>query len=268
VVSDPVVRRAMAVASQSLFEQLARTPSRPSTARRWRLAVLRYLIRMSTRPTPYGFERGSRPIRWSSCGPAGLSCLSGLAAAAPRLRSRYERLARGPRARAVSWSSDTVHRAGRCPRGGLPRRRPSDREAHPHPLREGLLVSELRPPLTGGDPARCLLSRLDRLVAARVERDRLAVAIAACERWQLPRSRCLSLLVAAPGLPPEARSPRGPRRRRIRKHRLPAAGLAVPGDPEVFAGREGSPGRLGPPDRVDPRARPAGRVPPGRPTAS
>jgi class I lanthipeptide synthase len=50
-------------------------------------------------------------------------------------------------------------------------------------LWEGLLVSELRPPLTG-DPAGYLLSRLDRLVAARVERDHLAGAIAACEHWQ------------------------------------------------------------------------------------
>ena len=52
-------------------------------------------------------------------------------------------------------------------------------------LREGLLVTELRPPLTRGDPARYLLSRLDRLAAARAERDRLAAAIAACERWEL-----------------------------------------------------------------------------------
>jgi lantibiotic biosynthesis protein len=51
-------------------------------------------------------------------------------------------------------------------------------------VREGLLVTELRPPLTRGDPARYLLSVLQRLGPARAERDRLAEAISACERWQ------------------------------------------------------------------------------------
>ena len=63
-VQDPVVRRAIAVASPSLFERLDRSPSSPSAVRRWRLAVLRYLIRMSTRPTPYGLNAAVSLARW------------------------------------------------------------------------------------------------------------------------------------------------------------------------------------------------------------
>ena len=65
-VRDPVVRRAIAVASPSLFERLGRPPSSPSALRRWRLAVLRYLIRMSTRPTPYGLNAAVSLAGWGA----------------------------------------------------------------------------------------------------------------------------------------------------------------------------------------------------------
>jgi thiopeptide-type bacteriocin biosynthesis protein len=51
-------------------------------------------------------------------------------------------------------------------------------------VREGLIVTELRPPLTGGDPARRLLDALAPIEPARPERERLAEAVAACGRWQ------------------------------------------------------------------------------------
>jgi hypothetical protein len=65
-VRDPVVRRAIAVASPSLFEQLGRPPASSSALRRWRLAVLRYLVRMSTRPTPYGLNAAVSLARWGA----------------------------------------------------------------------------------------------------------------------------------------------------------------------------------------------------------
>ena len=49
---------------------------------------------------------------------------------------------------------------------------------------EGLLLSELRPPLTRGEPVDHLLLTLGRIDAARPERERLAAAAAACARWE------------------------------------------------------------------------------------
>ena len=51
-------------------------------------------------------------------------------------------------------------------------------------VREGLMLSELRPPLTRGDPVEHLLMTLERIDAARSERERLAGAYGACAGWQ------------------------------------------------------------------------------------
>ncbi len=233
VVHDPVVRRAMAVASQSLFEQLSRPPSRLSALRRWRLAVLRYLIRMSTRPTPYGLNAAVSLGRWNKRTDLELSSeevvrarldMGLLAALIDELEGRPEvvrelrlethptvivRAGRAVLPERLGAGSDAFEVSVRATRpvlsalelcrkaptafaelaGALaedfPDAGPRIAELIHSLLREGLLMTELRPPLTRGDPARYLLSRLDRLVAARDERDRLAVAIAACERWQL-----------------------------------------------------------------------------------
>ena len=232
-VRDPVVRRAMAVASLSLFEQLSRSPSRPSTLRRRRLAVLRYLIRMSTRPTPYGLNAAVSLGRWSEKTDLELSSeevvrarldVGRLAALIDELEGRLEvvrelrlethpmvivRAGRAVLPERLGAGSDAFEVSVRATRPVLsvlelcrgaptpftelaaaltedfPDAGPRIGELIHTLLREGLLVSELRPPLTRGDPAHYLLSRLERLVAAGVERDRLAVAIAACERWQL-----------------------------------------------------------------------------------
>jgi thiopeptide-type bacteriocin biosynthesis protein len=62
--SDPRVRAALAVGSPSLYEALNRTDRSgkhdPDTAAK----LLRYLIRMSTRPTPYGLFAGVALARW------------------------------------------------------------------------------------------------------------------------------------------------------------------------------------------------------------
>lgn len=55
--SDPLVRTALAVASPDLLEQLERTDS-AAGAERAAGKLLRYLIRMSTRPTPFGVFAG------------------------------------------------------------------------------------------------------------------------------------------------------------------------------------------------------------------
>ncbi len=61
---EPRVRRALSVASPALFERLASEPSSAGSGRRRRLGALRYLIRMATRPTPYGLNAGVALGRW------------------------------------------------------------------------------------------------------------------------------------------------------------------------------------------------------------
>ena len=77
-----------------------------------------------------------------------------------------------------------------------------------------MLTSELHPPLTRGDPAAHLLAALAPIAAARPERERLAAAVAACERWErrevaLAADEFASVLTdvaalapPAPGVPP------------------------------------------------------------------
>jgi thiopeptide-type bacteriocin biosynthesis protein len=63
---DPRVRRAVAAGSVSLLHALDRheeSPSAPKEAERLKAVLLRYLIRMSTRPTPYGLFAGSAGVR-------------------------------------------------------------------------------------------------------------------------------------------------------------------------------------------------------------
>ena len=64
VLRDPEVSRAIAVASPSLFAQLARGAATRSAARRGRAATLRYLIRFSTRCTPFGLTAGVSLAGW------------------------------------------------------------------------------------------------------------------------------------------------------------------------------------------------------------
>jgi lantibiotic biosynthesis protein len=66
VSQDPRIRRAIAVGSLDLMAALAR-PSDAKAAARREAKLLRYLIRMSTRPTPYGLFAGVALARW---GPA------------------------------------------------------------------------------------------------------------------------------------------------------------------------------------------------------
>ena len=55
---DPLVRSAICVASPTLSAALGRMPGDARGAAALNSSVLRYLIRMSTRPTPYGLFAG------------------------------------------------------------------------------------------------------------------------------------------------------------------------------------------------------------------
>lgn len=231
--ADPRVRRALSVASPSLFERLARPPSGSAAVRRRRLAVLRYLIRMSTRPTPYGLNAGVSLAGWGERTDIELGDgdevrarldMGVVDALIGELESRLEvvrelALERHPLVSvragraflperfadeggafevSVRATRPVVRALELCAGGStpfvelasaigadFPDAGPARVEELVHTLvREGLLVTELRPPLTRGDPAMHILAVLDRLGAAGAERRRLAAAVAACDRWQ------------------------------------------------------------------------------------
>jgi class I lanthipeptide synthase len=229
---EPRVRRALSVSSPGLFERLASEPSSTSSGRRRRLGALRYLIRMATRPTPYGLNAGVALGRWGertdlelADGDAvrtrlDMGLIANLVAA---LEGRIEVV----RELSLETHPLVAIRAGRA---FLPERfdeeggavqvsvratRPAVRalmlaDGEPMPfaevaetleaefpkagrqrveellhtlVREGLILTELRPPLTNGDPIRRLLDVLEPIDAAGPECERLADAVAACQRW-------------------------------------------------------------------------------------
>jgi lantibiotic biosynthesis protein len=79
---DPHVRRAIAVGSSDLLEGLERSTPTGKDAAELKGKLLRYLIRMSTRPTPYGLFAGVALTQWA---PATDLVL---AATSPRTRTR------------------------------------------------------------------------------------------------------------------------------------------------------------------------------------
>lgn len=62
---DPLARLAVQVASHDLTAALERTRAEDPTAARVRGKLTRYLIRMSTRPTPFGLFAGVGLVRWA-----------------------------------------------------------------------------------------------------------------------------------------------------------------------------------------------------------
>lgn len=65
-VLNPHVRLALSVASRSLFDAIERQNLSPRAALRREKKLLRYLIRMSTRPTPYGLFAGVALGDWGA----------------------------------------------------------------------------------------------------------------------------------------------------------------------------------------------------------
>ncbi|WP_268252712.1 lantibiotic dehydratase [Streptomyces galilaeus] len=79
---DPRVRRALAVGSKEIFEALERAEADGGKTSALRGKLLRYLIRMSTRPTPYGLFAGVGLARW------GFGTDLALSAEAPAIQTR------------------------------------------------------------------------------------------------------------------------------------------------------------------------------------
>jgi lantibiotic biosynthesis protein len=214
---DPRVRAAIDVASTDLAAALARTRPGDPRAARVRGKLLRYLIRMSTRPTPYGLFAGVGLVGWGAgtdvaLAPASPSTrtrpdmewlleLVGNLEQDPGIRSGLRLVAssavvvRGGRAFSTSGSGQAVsvratgavRRALELARvpvtratvaeelGGAPGATPEKVERLlDELLGQGFLRFDLRPPLTGGDPAGHVLGRLEAVPAARAAADGLA----------------------------------------------------------------------------------------------
>jgi lantibiotic biosynthesis protein len=82
VLQDPRIARALAVGGGDALRALGHASQPGRAARRARASLLRYLIRMSTRPTPYGLFAGVAVGTW------GEECDLSLSGDPPRLRSR------------------------------------------------------------------------------------------------------------------------------------------------------------------------------------
>src|SRR5947209_1616781 len=61
---DPRIRWALVVGSNALLDDLERSSSSSKDAARLKGKLLRFLIRMSTRPTPFGLFAGVALGRW------------------------------------------------------------------------------------------------------------------------------------------------------------------------------------------------------------
>ncbi|GAA1702447.1 lantibiotic dehydratase [Kribbella yunnanensis] len=62
--ADPRIQRALAVGAGDLSRALGKPPNTEKALRRMRSSLQRYLIRMSTRPTPYGTFAGVAVAQW------------------------------------------------------------------------------------------------------------------------------------------------------------------------------------------------------------
>jgi lantibiotic biosynthesis protein len=220
------------VASPSLFEQLERSPSGASASRRRRHAILRYLIRMSTRSTPYGLNAGVSLGGWgeetdleladdelharldmglidslikhlerraeivTALGvrthplvsvrggrailPERFSPDRGAFEVSVRASAPVTRVLELCRARFRRFSELADDLAQEFPAAGRHQTEPLIRRL----IAEGLLLTDLRPPLTGGDPVGHVMKVLEPIHAAADDRRRLAAAAAACAEWQ------------------------------------------------------------------------------------
>jgi thiopeptide-type bacteriocin biosynthesis protein len=231
--ADPLVRTALAIGTADLSAALERIrPGDPASARA-RDRLLRYLIRMTTRPTPFGLFAGVGVVEWGDTTDAALAAEPFRTRARPdmgwlmdlvatlegnREIRRQLRLFANPLAFAHGgWVFFTE--AGDGAEAGAGRRvaaratRPvlkilerartpaSYRELVDHVLedagddrvgaealidglwRQSFLLTDLRPPLIGGAPARYVLDRLGELRGVGGVRDGLAALLEELERW-------------------------------------------------------------------------------------
>ncbi|WP_445517470.1 lantibiotic dehydratase [Streptomyces sp. NEAU-174] len=224
--TDPRARLAVLVASRDLTAALERARPDDAAAARVRRKLIRYLIRMSTRPTPFGLFAGVGLAHWADATDLALT------AEPPRTRTRPDmawlldlvaHLEQDPVVRAElrlvadpavtvrgdrAWLTDgsasetsirataavlRVLEAARLPTpvghlveaaGRLPGATPERAAVLVDRLwSQGFLFSELRPPLTGGDPASHVRRCLRGVPAARDVTDRLAALTDDLARW-------------------------------------------------------------------------------------
>ena len=232
--AGPQIAAALAVGSPSLFDALERSGLAGEDGERRAAKLLRYLIRMSTRPTPYGLFAG---VGIARCGP---QTTLRIGRARPKTRTRPDmgwllplvfELEGRPDVRAqLSYLANpcALTRAGRV---FLPAPAPVADGAGPGPSlsvratrvvataldlartpiphdrlvtelaalpgatrakaetlidelwRQTLLLSDLRPPLTGASPAEYVARRLEAVPGAAEARGSLAGALAAMATW-------------------------------------------------------------------------------------
>jgi thiopeptide-type bacteriocin biosynthesis protein len=227
---DPRVRVAIDVASADLAAALARTPPDDRKAVRVRGKMLRYLIRMSTRPTPYGLFAGVGLVEWGArtglaLGPEqprtrtrpDMEWLTGLVTTLEKdpgirpglkLTANSAVMLRGGRAFLLDREGQTT--SMRCT-GAVRRaldlaRVPVTRVALATELLrtpgatpekvdrlldeligQGMLLSDLRPPLTGCDPSGHVREGLAGIPAARATADGLVELAEQLAAWdELP----------------------------------------------------------------------------------
>ncbi len=253
---DPCVRLALLVGSRSLYEALERDRADGRRDHGVRSKLLRYLIRMSSRPTPYGMFAGvclahldwetdftldGSARRRSRPDMAWLTHLISTLESSPEVRDRL-RVATNPAvylraecfvlsARASLSESGQACEVSIRATGGVrralelaevpvvysclrdqllatPRATPDKVDRLLTSLLEQtFLLTELRPPLTGGDPARHVLDRLVGIAAARPIADELRLLLEEAKiRETLPTEEALGayekLLVRAERLVP------------------------------------------------------------------
>ncbi|HWW00654.1 MAG TPA: lantibiotic dehydratase [Candidatus Acidoferrum sp.] len=133
--ADPRVRCALAIGSPSLLDALDRTRADDKDAARLRTKLRRFLVRMSTRPTPYGMFAGAVAAGW---GKTTDICLS----SAPRTRTRVD----------MDWLLRFVLKLEMQPTIRNQLRWIASTAAWYHHGR--LALAERVPPLVGGSPTR------------------------------------------------------------------------------------------------------------------
>jgi len=246
--ADPLVRAALAVGSADLAAAFQREPASDRDARRRRLALLRYLNRMSTRPTPYGLFAGVGLVGWDAATDVAVL------ASSPRTRTRpdtswllelvdtLERdpavrpalrvrahpavvrrgsrmIAMGPESPVSVRATSAVVQALELCRDPLPvatlaatlRDRTGAAAEQvdgliDELLREGYLVSDLRPPLTA-NPAAYVRARLDGIAPARPVTAAIGEFLTACaaldeqpaDGWGDALARLTARALAVPG---------------------------------------------------------------------
>ncbi len=228
------IRRALAVGSPSLHDA-ARSADPPASKRaKVDSKLLRYLVRMSTRPTPFGLFAGVALGRWHAhtnlelaAGPrrqrtrADMAWLMRLVfrlESVPQIRARLnlfanpaalihagrvllaERVSRGEPGAPPGVSiraTGVVRRALRAARQPVPFETLATLlfETTPGASRERvvaliaelctqtILLTDLRPPLTGDDPARYVLDRLRGIETAADAREQLEAILDASNAW-------------------------------------------------------------------------------------